>query len=83
MSVLIYSKRPVQLFVGSYFFSYICLNLLIMLIIFTFITLSLLWIGFEMWRAPVGEENENGYKEIVPPKKLSDLYKKVKNGLKK
>jgi len=37
---------------------------------------SVIWIGFEMWRAPMGEENENGYKELRPPKKIKDLFKK-------
>lgn len=37
-----------------------------------------LWIAFELWRAPLGEETENGYKEIKPAKKLSDLFKKNK-----
>lgn len=40
--------------------------------------LSGLWIAFEMWRAPMGEETENGFREIRPAKKLSDLFKKNK-----
>lgn len=34
------------------------------------------WIGFEMWRAPLVDRNDN---IIKPGKKLSDLFKKKKN----
>lgn len=30
------------------------------------------WIAFEIWRAPLVDENEN---IIIPPKKLKDLFK--------
>lgn len=43
----------------------------------TFILVGV-WIAFELWRAPVGEETEDGYKEIRPTKKISDLFKKNK-----
>ena len=35
------------------------------------------WIAYEMWRAPMMRENEDGtYTTIRPVKKLSDLFKK-------
>jgi hypothetical protein len=35
------------------------------------------WIAYEMWRAPMMRENEDGtYNTIRPAKKLSDLFKK-------
>lgn len=41
--------------------------------------LSTIWIAFEMWRAPIAEETEDGgFKIIRPAKKLSDLFKKKK-----
>jgi len=47
--------------------------MLILAIVFIVIGL---WIAFELWRAPLGEETENGYREIRPTKKLSDLWKR-------
>lgn len=45
-------------------------------IIFGIVT-AFIWIGFEMWRAPMMEENEAGKLiEKSPQKKLSDLFKK-------
>jgi len=38
--------------------------------------LSLIWIVFEMWRAPVMEETPKGMITIRKAKKLSDLFKK-------
>ena len=36
-----------------------------------------LWIAFEMWRAPLAEETEDGgFKIIKPGKKLKDLFKR-------
>jgi hypothetical protein len=36
-----------------------------------------LWIAYEIWRAPLLEETENGnYKTKRPTKKLSDLWRK-------
>ena len=40
-----------------------------------FIVVSL-WLAFEIWRAPVGEETEQGFKTIKPAKKFSDLWRK-------
>jgi hypothetical protein len=38
---------------------------------------TFLWLGYEMWRAPLLEEKEDGtWKTIKPTKKLSDLFKK-------
>ena len=38
---------------------------------------TILWIGFEMWRAPLLKEKEDGsWETIKPTKKLSDLFKK-------
>ena len=38
-----------------------------------------LWIAYEIWRAPLMEESENGtYKTKRPIKKLSDLWRKQK-----
>jgi hypothetical protein len=37
------------------------------------------WIVYEVWRAPMMKENEDGsYTTIRPEKKLSDLFKKKK-----
>jgi endo-beta-N-acetylglucosaminidase D len=37
------------------------------------------WIGYEVWRAPMMRENEDGsYTTIRGEKKLSDLFKKKK-----
>ncbi len=37
------------------------------------------WIAYEVWRAPMMRENEDGtYTTIKPTKKLSDLFKKRK-----
>jgi hypothetical protein len=36
-----------------------------------------IWIIYEVWRAPMLKENEDGtYTTIVPEKKLKDLFKK-------
>lgn len=36
-----------------------------------------LWLTFEIWRAPLMEEQEDGsWKTIKPTKKLSNLWKK-------
>ena len=40
------------------------------------LTVSFIWIAYEMWRAPMGEETEDGYREIKPAKKLKDLWRK-------
>jgi len=38
-----------------------------------------LWLAFEIWRAPLMEETEDGgLRTIRPTKKLSDLFKKKK-----
>lgn len=40
---------------------------------------STIWIAYEMWRAPIAEETEDGgFKIIRPAKKFSDLFKKKK-----
>jgi hypothetical protein len=37
------------------------------------------WIAYEIWRAPLMEETENGtYKTKRPTKKLSDLWRRRK-----
>lgn len=47
-----------------------------MIYIGVFLILISAWIAFEIWRAPVGEETEQGFKIIKPAKKLSDLWRK-------
>lgn len=43
------------------------------------ILILLIWLAFELWRAPIAEETEEeGFKIIKPGKKLSDLFKKRK-----
>jgi hypothetical protein len=43
------------------------------------LVVSSLWMAFEVWRAPLMEETEDGrLKTIRPAKKLSDLFKKKK-----
>lgn len=37
-----------------------------------------LWFMYELWSAPVGEETEQGYREIKPGRKLKDLFKPKK-----
>ncbi len=38
-----------------------------------------LWMAFEIWRAPLMQETEDGgFRTIIPTKKLSDLFKKKK-----
>lgn len=38
-----------------------------------------IWIAYEIWRAPLMEETEDGgLRTIRPTKKLSDLFKKKK-----
>ena len=44
--------------------------------IILFFVVSTIWIAYEMWRAPMGEETENGYRELRPPKKFKDLWRK-------
>jgi len=38
------------------------------------LTVSIIWIGFEMWRAPMMDEQTG--KVIKPGKKLSDIWQK-------
>ena len=38
------------------------------------LTVSMIWMGFEMWRAPMMDEQTG--KIIKPGKKLSDLWRK-------
>jgi hypothetical protein len=40
------------------------------------LVISTLWIAYEMWSAPMGEETEKGYREIRPKKKFKDLWRK-------
>ena len=41
------------------------------------IVLFTLWLCFEVWRAPLMRENEDGsWTTIRPAKKLSDLFKR-------
>lgn len=41
------------------------------------ILVSVVWIAYELWSAPIAEETEEeGFKIIKPGKKLSDLFKK-------
>lgn len=40
------------------------------------ILVSVVWIAYELWSAPLAEETEEGFKIIKPGKKLSDLFKK-------
>jgi hypothetical protein len=41
------------------------------------IVVFMLWLCFEMWRAPLLEEQPDGsWKIIKPTKKLKDLFKK-------
>jgi hypothetical protein len=38
---------------------------------------TFLWLGYEMWRAPLLEEQEDGtWKTIKPTKSLRNLFKK-------
>ena len=37
---------------------------------------SAIWIAYEMYTAPTGEETEDGLKITKPGKKLSDLWRK-------
>lgn len=38
---------------------------------------TILWIGFEMWKAPLLEENPDGsYTTIQKEKKIMDFFKK-------
>lgn len=38
---------------------------------------TILWVAYEMWRAPLLEENEDGsWKTIKPTKSFRDLFKK-------
>jgi len=39
-----------------------------------------IWMAYEIWRAPLMEETEDGrWITKRPKKKLSDLFKKIKN----
>jgi hypothetical protein len=38
-----------------------------------FVVVAILWIAYEVWRAPLIDDN---YNTIVPAKKLKDLFKK-------
>ena len=40
------------------------------------LVLSTLWIAYEMWSAPLGEETKDGFKIIKPGKKFRDLWRK-------
>jgi hypothetical protein len=43
------------------------------------LVLSSLWMAYEIWRAPLMEETEDGgLRTIRPTKKLRDLFKKKK-----
>jgi hypothetical protein len=43
------------------------------------ITIFFLWLCFEIWRAPMLRENEDGsWTTIKPANKLKDLFKKKK-----
>jgi hypothetical protein len=43
------------------------------------IVLFAIWLCFEVWRAPLMRENEDGsWTTIRPTKKLKDLFKKKK-----
>ena len=37
---------------------------------------STVWIAYEMWAAPHGEETEKGFRITKPRKKISDLWRK-------
>ena len=51
-------------------------NIIIFSIIFV---IYWIWVGYEVWRAPMMRENEDGsWATIKPTKKLSDLFKKKK-----
>jgi hypothetical protein len=40
-------------------------------------SITTIWIGYEIWRAPMMRENEDGtWTTIKPTKRLSDLFKK-------
>lgn len=42
--------------------------------------LAFIWIAYEVWRAPLMEDTEDGgLRTIRPTKKLSDLFKNKKN----
>lgn len=74
----IQSKRPANLFDGSYFFIYLCVMTTLQIIGLIFIATSI-WIAFEFWRAPMYKEtHDGGFIEIKPEKKLSNLFKKRK-----
>ena len=74
----ILSKRPANLFDGSYFFLYICYMEEIKIIGVFFLCVSV-WMIFEIWRAPTYDEKSNGkFTEIESTKKLSNLFKRRK-----
>ena len=73
----IQSKRPANLFDGSYFFIYLCAMTTLQIIGLIFIATSI-WIAFEFWRAPTYIEDGDGkYNLLQPSKKLSDLFKNL------
>ena len=43
------------------------------MILALFVVVAILWIAYEVWRAPLIDDN---YNTIVPAKKLKDLFKK-------
>lgn len=46
---------------------------------FIILLISSVWMAFEMWRAPLMEETEDGgLRTIRPERKLSDLFRKKK-----
>jgi hypothetical protein len=42
------------------------------MILALFVVVAILWIAYEVWRAPLIDDN---YNIIVPAKKLKDLFK--------
>jgi hypothetical protein len=49
------------------------------LIFGTIVVGLILWVAYEIWRAPLLEERQDGsFKVLKPEKKLSDLFKKKK-----
>ncbi len=43
------------------------------------VILTILWLSFEIWRAPLMRENPDGsWTKITETKKFSDLFKKKK-----
>lgn len=51
----------------------------VFVVIGIFYVISAIWIGYEMWKAPLAEETKDGgFRIIKPGRKLSDLFKKRK-----